>query len=163
GAGELDYLYQRLGAVVAAESGPPAPARACGRFIVGRWEGRDLMAVDGGYLARLVSSRGRERDAASEWLASRPLVDLTGGYPEGAVFSLSERPYLAVLRSERRGGSLETDVRIYDLIEGAYACGTRFAAPPSPPSAFLKAFSQSVDQITPQLHVEYNDSEGRMD
>jgi hypothetical protein len=152
GTSDLDWLYQRLGAVVAAESAAPPPARDCGeRFLVGRFEGKDIMSVERGWLQRLVASRGHDRDTTMDWLASRPLQQLTGGYPEGAVFAIGERPYLAVLQLHDRG---PTDVRIYDLLQGGYACGTRFTAPRS---GFLEAFAKAVDRISPQLHLETTD------
>jgi hypothetical protein len=86
-----------------------------------------------------------------DWLASRPLQQLTGGHPEGAVFAVGERPYLAVLQLHDRG---PTDVRIYDLLRGGDACGTRFTAPRA---GFLEAFAKAVDRISPQLHLETTD------
>jgi len=152
---DLDWLYRRLGTVVAAESAAPPPARDCGmRFLVGHYEGKDIMSVERGWLQRLVASRGHDRDPAMDWLASQPLQQLTRGYPEGAVFAIGERPYLAVLQLHDRG---PTDVRIYDLLKGGYACGTSFTAPTSPAEGFLKAFAKAVDGISTQLHLETTD------
>jgi hypothetical protein len=149
GTSELDYAYVRLGAVVAAEKGPAPPAKSCGSFVTD-WEGRNLTVVERGYLERLVASGGRDRDSSREWLASRPIRDLDERYPYTSAYEVSARPWLAVLSLRPP----ETEVRIYDLIEGAYRCGTRFAVPLSPAEGYLRALEKAVGELAPELQLE---------
>jgi hypothetical protein len=153
GTSDLDYVFGQLRTVVESERTPP-PIRDCtgARFITGRFEGRDLLGADGEQLARLVSSRSV--DASKQWLMSRPLLDLVGSYPEGALFSISERPYLAVLRPGA--------VRIYDLIEGRYLCGAPFSSA-ARGGEYLEALSVAVKKITRDVYVDFNSSDGHLD
>jgi hypothetical protein len=82
------------------------------------------------------------------------------------------RPYLAVLSSQKNGRALATSLHLYDLIDGAYVCGTQLsidgagdgiANNPTGHTTFLTALSDAADRITRKLRVDYNSSTGEVD
>jgi hypothetical protein len=153
GTSDVDYVMHQLQAVVDNERAAP-PLRDCSgaHFVVGRWDGRQLLVAGEAELAQLAAQRSV--DSAKEWSISSPLTDLVGKYPDVAAFSVSERPYLAVLGPGA--------VRIYDLIEGKYLCGAPFTST-ARGEKYVDALQETIGQLTREVSVGFNSNWGRVD
>jgi hypothetical protein len=153
GTSDVDYVLHQLQGVVESERTPPAFRDCSGvHFVLGRFDGRELLVAQDQQLAQLVAHQSIE--PSKEWSISSPLGDLVGKYPEVAVFSVSERPYLAALGP---GGA-----RIYDLIEGKYLCGAPFASS-ARGEEYVEALEKVIHQLSSEVSVGFNRSWSRVD